>query len=47
MVNNPYTGTGKKIPENKGMTPNTAQKRPNSPKHSAPKPFKLNRNQGK
>lgn len=30
-----------KLPTAKGMTPNTAQRRPNAPKHSAPKPFKI------
>jgi hypothetical protein len=30
-----------KVDSSKGMTPNTAQRRPDEPKHSLPKPFKL------
>lgn len=31
----------KKVDTNKGMTPNTAQRRPNAPKHSPAKPFAI------
>lgn len=31
----------------KGMRPNVMQRRPNAPKPSPPKPFRLNRSQGR
>ncbi len=44
---NPYQGKLTSLSDLKGMTPNTAQRRPDAPKHSPPKPFNLYRKQGK
>lgn len=47
MAKNPFTKKIKSLDELKGMRPNVMQRRPNAPKPSPVKMFRINKPQGK
>jgi len=47
MAKSPSNKPLKSMDELKGMRPNVMQRRPDAPKPSPPKPFRINKPQGK